>query len=293
MISRRPHGFIHRLCLFCALCVAAPHPTGARSNDKQQWKAIERDVQETRFPQSFIDSLADANKIGENAGLRLYKRRPFQSREKLVFDGGWGAIRAGFLIVSAEPGKMPDTYEFTGKVATNSFVSAFYRVRDYVITKVDARGLYPLFFEQHISEGKYRDKRWTHYDHVQNRVFTYKSRNEPLETPRFSHNYVSLLFYLRTLDFKPGEIFTIDCFVHEESHAIKFKVLKRETVEVPAGEFRCLKLRPTLVGEGRGFTKRDKMLIWVTDDEFKMPVLVKSKVAIGSLSAKLLHYERE
>jgi hypothetical protein len=285
-----PGNLLHKTPLFRLLLLSAALVSNAAN---ENWRGAARAVRDTRFPDSFIDSIAAANDIPRNENLAGWRKRPFTTSEKLVYDGGWGAVRAGFLVLTARPGAAPGTYELAGRVATNDFVSAFYKVRDFVLARVDSVGLYPLFFEQHIREGKYRDKRWTVYDHVKGRVFTYKSRDSALAVTPLSHNYLSLLYHLRSLDFGPGDVFSIDCFVHEESHAIRFKALRRETIETPAGSFRCLKLRPTLVGEGRGFTKRDKMHIWVTDDEYKMPVLVKSKIAIGSLSAQLIYYERD
>jgi hypothetical protein len=266
---------------------------GDGRDDDMRWETAESEVKETRYPATFLDSLAKANNAPTQKGLRTYRKWPFQNREKLVFDGGWGFARAGFLILSAQADDDPSVMALSGKVATNNFASAFYKVRDYVFSYADADGMYPLFFEQHIAEGKYRDHRWTLYDHPGKRVFTYKTKDSSKEASSFTQNYMTLLYYLRTLDLKPGKTVAIPCFVHEKDYPIEFTILGRERVETPAGEFRCLKIKPSLVGEGRGLTKRDKMYIWLTDDEYKMPVLVRSKIAIGSLSAKLLYYERE
>jgi hypothetical protein len=171
-------------------------------------------------------------------------------------------------------------------------VSAFYKVRDFVQSQVDARGLYPLVFEQQILEGRYKTARWTVYDHVNNRVWDFR-KPEPYDSvARFSHDYVSLLCYLRTLPLAVGDTFSIECFVHGKDYPVFFRVRHRETVKVDAGTFKCLMLEPRMVGEGRGFTRKDQMAIWVTDDKYHMPVLIKAKVKIGSLSAKLLRYER-
>jgi hypothetical protein len=67
----------------------------------------------------------------------------------------------------------------------------------------------------------------------------------------------------------------------------------REKIEVEAGIFNCVKVQPRLVGEGRGFTKKDKMYLWFTDDKYCMLVRGKSKIALGWITADLLYYERE
>ena len=56
-----------------------------------------------------------------------------------------------------------------------------------------------------------------------------------------------------------------------------------------AGEFRCIKLEP-MVEEGGLFKSEGSILVWLTDDQIKMPVKVKSRVLIGSIDADLSKY---
>jgi hypothetical protein len=39
------------------------------------------------------------------------------------------------------------------------------------------------------------------------------------------------------------------------------------------------------------FQQKGRVTVWVTDDEYRMPVLVKSKVVIGAVSAVLKSYK--
>lgn len=276
------------------LVTAAVTTEGRRREKEASWLEGEREVTEYTYPAEFRDSLRNANDIGPNISLRTYDKYPFRKREKLVYDGGWGFIAAGFAVMEAYPSKKyPELIRIGAKGYTNKFVSAFKKVRDYAHAWVDADGFYPLFFEQHIHEEDYRDHRWTIYDHAGGRVFTHKTKDTCTESSAFTHNWLSLLYYIRTLDYDPGDTFTVMCFVHGKDYPLHFRVLKREEIEVEAGTFTCLKLKPRLVGEGRGFTKRDEMYIWVTDDRYHMPVLVKAKAKLGHLWAELIHYERD
>lgn len=64
----------------------------------------------------------------------------------------------------------------------------------------------------------------------------------------------------------------------------------KETVTVEAGTFNCVMVEP-LVVEGGLFKSEGSIIIWLTDDEVKMPVKVKSKVIIGSIDAELTKFE--
>jgi len=73
---------------------------------------------------------------------------------------------------------------------------------------------------------------------------------------------------------------------NEKSYDMVVKVLRRERVEVPAGKFDCVLVEPVLKSEGI-FKAKGQMLVWLSDDERRIPVQVKSKVPIGSISVSL------
>jgi hypothetical protein len=71
---------------------------------------------------------------------------------------------------------------------------------------------------------------------------------------------------------------------------LNVKYLGQEVVEVPAGKFECIIVEP-LVKEGGLFKHEGNIIIWLTNDEVKMPVKVRTKVVIGYVEAKLNKYE--
>ena len=264
--------------------------------DDLRWEKAEKLVGDTAFSQEFKDSLSLYHNIGQTKGLRTLtgNKLPFLKREKVVYNGGWGFIKAGFGIMEAHIDNSNNEVLVEGKAVSNNFVSAFFTIRDYARAYIDLDGLYPCFFEQHIRENRYVKDDWVLYDHVNGKLITNRKKRV-MEYPisPFSHSYMSLLYYLRTLNLAPGDTFSINCFVHGKDYPVFFKVLGREKIKVDAGEFNCIKIEPKLVGEGRGFTKKDKMHLWLTDDRYHMLVKGKSKVAMGWISAELLYYERE
>jgi hypothetical protein len=64
----------------------------------------------------------------------------------------------------------------------------------------------------------------------------------------------------------------------------------KETITVDAGTFDCIMIEPMVVAGGL-FKSEGSIIIWLTDDEVKMPVKVKTKVIIGSIDAVLTSYE--
>lgn len=269
----------------------------AKRNDKMRWDRAEKEVGKSFYLKEFKDSISNANNVTNIRDLRQLSGHPlpFLKREKLVYKGGWGFINAGFGIFDANIDEQTGLLKITGKAVTNNFVSAFYKVRDYVQTIIDIKGFYPIFFEQHIRENRYKKNTWIIFDHEHEMAYSNRRKkgSREYEIKPFAHDYLSLLYYLRTLDFAPGDTFSIDCFVKGKVHPVFFQVHGKEEIKVGAGTFNCIKVQPRLVGDGRGFTRKDKMFLWFTDDKYHMLVKGKSRVSIGNISAELLLYKRD
>jgi hypothetical protein len=62
--------------------------------------------------------------------------------------------------------------------------------------------------------------------------------------------------------------------------------LRREKVSTIFGDVNCLVLEPDMKSEGI-FKGSSKLLIWVTDDTYKIPVKVESSVSIGTFVVQL------
>jgi len=287
-------------------------PYADNNKERLKWENLEKGLVKNYFSKEYKDSLNYFYNIKEIKGLRTLndKQLPFKKNEKLVYDGGWGFIRAGYVILSADI-TSDSIVNIDAMVTTNNFVDAFYKVRDYVRTSIDPVGIYPYFFEQHLKEVTYKNvasgngsmkiqektyekNSWILYDHKNGKLYSNRTSDKTkFEVTPFIFDYLSLLYYLRAMNIAPGDTFSLHCFVHGKDYPIFFKVLIKENVEVKAGTFSCLKIEPRLVGEGYGFTKKDKMYIWLTDDCYKTVIKVKSKVKLGWIGADLLYYERK
>jgi hypothetical protein len=67
---------------------------------------------------------------------------------------------------------------------------------------------------------------------------------------------------------------------------VELRFLKRERVKVPAGVYDCGVIEP-LLREAGLFKQEGRVTLWVSDDAYRLPIIVKSKVKVGSISAVL------
>jgi len=68
------------------------------------------------------------------------------------------------------------------------------------------------------------------------------------------------------------------------------KFLGRETLKTKFGKISTLKFRP-YVEAGRVFKEKESLTVWVTDDDNKIPLLIKADLAVGSLKATLTEFK--
>ncbi|NJK87753.1 MAG: DUF3108 domain-containing protein [Bacteroidales bacterium] len=65
------------------------------------------------------------------------------------------------------------------------------------------------------------------------------------------------------------------------------RYLGKETIETKEGiKYNCIKFSSLLV-EGTIFKGGEDLIVWVTDDKNRVPVLVQAKILVGSVKAYL------
>ena len=102
---------------------------------------------------------------------------------------------------------------------------------------------------------------------------------------------VSVLYFARSLPLKVGDTYTINRYFKAEANPIVLRVVRRDTVTVPAGTFPCVVVQPTIKTSGL-FGEGGAAELWFSDDQYHRLVQMRSKVKIiGSLSLHLKKYD--
>jgi hypothetical protein len=221
--------------------------------------------------------------------LRVVENRAFGVGERLEFEIAYGPIKAGTGVIEVkEITKLNgrDCYHVISTAKSNRVFSAFFKVEDRVDSYFDKQGLFTWRFEQHLREGKYRADRYAEYDQVNHIVTTNRG---VFDVPAYVQDVLSSMYFVRTKELEVGDILYVDNHSGRKVYPLAIKVLRRERVEVPAGIFDCLVVEPMLKAGGL-FKHEGRVQVWLTDDGKKMPVLMKTKVIIGTVDARLKHY---
>jgi len=226
--------------------------------------------------------------------LPVLNNSAFKRGELLTFRMHYGIIEAGTCTLGitdeAKEFAGRKTYHVVGLGSSNGAFDIFYRVRDRYETYVDEQSIVPWMFIRHVNEGGYTIEQSYLFNHYTHKVNVGGNETFPIE-PNMQ-DMLSAFYAARVLDLsaaKPGEMYSIDCFMDKEVWPLKIKFICRETITTDLGTFKCLKFRP-IVQKGRVFKHEEDLNVWITDDKNHIPIMGQADVLVGSIKAELKSY---
>ncbi len=223
------------------------------------------------------------------------KERPLQIprcvREKLQYDIYWLGIYAGEASLEAVHNK--GDLRITSRAYSSSFVSVFYKVEDFAESLIKEGRPVNFKIKQH--EGRYRSDKETMFD-FDNRKITYydylkKKKKEHAIKDEAIWDVISGFYYLRYQPLEVGKAVYINIFDSNKFLKTEVYILRKEEIDIAgSGKISTIVVKPELKSEGL-FRKKGDIFIWLTDDEKRIPVKIKTKVPVGTVIAKLKNLE--
>jgi LysM repeat protein len=221
-----------------------------------------------------------------------FPRRPqknFYIGESLTFSVEYFAIAAGFATLSVEEGPWHQgrpTYLLVASAKTHPAFEWMFKVRDRIISHFDKEGLFSWQYEKHLREGGYSNDSVLIYDQINHQVIKDEGRTK-VPAPAWTQDVLSEFYFFRSLAFNVGDKVTIPVVADDgKSYELIVEILRTEKYSGPTGTYDCIVVRPTLKFEGL-FQQKGEILIWLTNDKRRIPVLIKSKIAIGTIDIVL------
>jgi len=217
---------------------------------------------------------------------------PFGVGERMTFEVKYGFVSAGTAVMG-----IPDIvrergypcYHVVSVAESNPVFAVFFTVRDVAESFLDVRTLLPLRFEKHIQEGDFRSHDLVIFDRDKS-VAHYPKKGQVVPLARDAQDILTSLYYVRMMQLRVGRSVYIENHADKKNYPLEIKVLKEERVKVPAGQFDCIVVEPIMRTTGL-FRHKGTLTVWLTKDPSHVPVLMKSKVVIGSISAVLTEFK--
>ncbi|HET7380903.1 MAG TPA: DUF3108 domain-containing protein [Gaiellales bacterium] len=214
--------------------------------------------------------------------------QPFRAGEMLKFSVQYGPIHAGTAyleVPEVRDWQGHPVYHLLARAESNHFFDKVYRVRNRIDSYWDTTGRFSRRYTEDRHEGHHHFHDDIVFDHDRQEARYDNGQTFPI--PPQAQDALSSFYYTRFQPLPLGGSIVFDYHADKKSAPLQVRILGRDRVETPAGKFNCVAIEPVL-NAGGIFKNTGRLVIWITDDERRMPVLMKSKVTIGSISVILV-----
>ena len=234
-----------------------------------------------------------------NVFLLSAQQKAFGGGEWLNFRVHYGFITAGYAVLEVDETTLNgnEVFHVKGEGRTIGISKWFFKVEDYYQSFIDKEKEIPQRFIRKINEGGYTKDIQIDFDHDTNfaLIFNKKHNTKDLVSfPKDAQDMVSSLYYLRNnLDvskLNEGDEINMNMFFDKENYKFKLKFLGREIIKTKFGKVASLVFRP-YVQSGRVFKENESLTVWISDDDNKIPLLIKADLSVGSLKATLTEFK--
>jgi len=217
--------------------------------------------------------------------------RPFVPCERLSYDVYFGAIKVGTGSMEV---RGIDTVR--GRPAYHTAFSLtggipFYKVDDVFESWFATDDLASLRFNQDQNEGtKERQHRYEIYP--ERRTYDDLSDQEP-EQPSVADplDDGSFVYFVRTVPLEVGRTYEFQRYFKPDRNPVTIRVERRERVKVPAGTFDAIVIQPVIKTKGV-FSESGHAELWISDDDRRVILQMKSQLSFGSLDLYLTNIQR-
>ncbi|MDP3437391.1 MAG: DUF3108 domain-containing protein [Bacteroidales bacterium] len=246
-----------------------------------------------------VKPCASVNNIPENL-------RAFDDGEKVVYviNYTWGVIKTdvGEAVVSLNRLNNETNGDYFHSIITGysyKFYEMFFRVKDLFESKFNTTNGRPFYFHRDISEGRYRMKNWYTFNPDYSINAKVKRLDQPtkdtlLKGRECTFDLVSLFYFSRNMDFSkilPGVEQPISFAIDDEIFDLYYRYIGPEIKRVPGmGQFRTLKFAARVV-VGEVFSGKEELVIWVSDDKNRIPLMFETPIIVGKVTGRISSYK--
>ncbi len=201
--------------------------------------------------------------------------RPFAVGEQLDYMVAVGGAKVGsgqMKLLGIEDVRGEDTYHARFSVEGGFLM---FKVNDVLESWFDTETLSSRRFIQNIQEVSYKKNRY--YDIYPERGVLHQKGYDEMPTVPKPLDDASFLYFVRTVPLEVGKTYTFNRYFRPDRNPVVVKVLRKETIEVPAGKFNTVVIQPIIKSQGI-FAEGGEAQMWLTDDDRHMMVQFKAKV---------------
>ena len=214
---------------------------------------------------------------------------PFAVGERLEYD-----VKFGFVRVGSGSMEVAGVDSVRGFAAWHTIFrvrggTLFYRVDDRLESWLEVTNLVSLRHWQELNEGpRERERR---FEIMPERGVFLEAGKAEAPTVDAPLDDGAFLYFVRTIALEVGETYALNRYFRPDRNPVTIRVLRRERIKVPAGEFDAIVIQPIIKTKGI-FSEGGRAEIWLSDDASRIMLQMRSKLSFGSLNLYLRSYQR-
>jgi hypothetical protein len=209
-------------------------------------------------------------------------QQAFTKGETLDYNLTWLKVTGGTARMTIAP-LGDDRYRITSIARSTPRFSRFFRVRDEIETQVAREDFSTLRYVKRLDEAGDKIEEVTT---IENGIATRtRKKAKKIPVPRPIFDPISVIEYLRTFDLSPGKVHDLTLIADGKIYNVHARVVRRETLDTPAGKFTTVMVEPQMVSGG--VARAERLFIWYSDDERRLPVRIRTEVKVGAITATL------
>ncbi len=217
---------------------------------------------------------------------RTYSDYPFAVGERFEYDAKIGLLKLGegYMEVSGiDTLRGVETFRFEFGLEGGALG---FTLRDKLQSWSATADLVSLRFHKELEEGK-RLREYTYEIFPDSGHYIQVGKEGVKPTPKKPLDDTAFLYFMRVTPLTLGKTYRYHRYYNDSENPLVVKVEKREIMKLPNGEkVACLVLHPTIGDQGM-FSKRADARVWITDDELRIPVQIRSSLDFGTITLKL------
>ncbi len=212
---------------------------------------------------------------------------PFSVGERLEYDVKFGVLKVGsgrMEVVGTETVRGRQAWHTAFTVKGGTF---FYKVNDRLESWIDMENFASLRHVQDLQEGR-RDRE-RRYEIFPDRMVYTENEGDEQPTARDPLDDGSFLYFIRTVPLSVGQTYDFPRYFKPDRNPVRVRVLRKESVKVPAGRFDAIVIQPIIKSKGI-FSENGRAEIWLSDDDRRIMLQMKSNLSFGTLNLYLKSY---
>ncbi|MEP7001935.1 MAG: DUF3108 domain-containing protein [bacterium] len=215
-------------------------------------------------------------------------RVPFGVGERMEYDLRFGKMHVGnasMEVADVQDVRGRDTWHTVMQI--HGGLKFVYQVDDTFESWIDRRTGNSLRFRKDQNEG-HRDVEQVFEIYPERAVYEHGS-DTAMTSVRAPLDDGSFLYFVRTIPLVVGQTYTFERYFKPDRNPVTIKVVRKDTIDVPAGRFPAIVIQPIIKTPGI-FSENGRAELWLSDDKNRIMLQMKSGLSFGSINLYLTSY---